>query len=109
MQRLLQNQIFLPFFPFYPPFDSTMAEIQADPESIGAGPLINPTASIAPQHRDRQAFLWSRVHLSHDSINPPPRSGAASVVVQGKVSYFFFNFHHYHHQQQQQDPSPLKK
>ena len=64
---------------------ATMAESQADPESIGAGPLINPTASIGPQHRDRHSFLWSRVHLSHDSITPPPRSGAASVVVQGKV------------------------
>lgn len=65
-----------------------MAENQADPESIGAGP-INPTAVIAPRmHRDRQAFLWSRVHLSHESIVPPPRSGAASVVVQGKLYMF---------------------
>eukprot|EP00980_Cylindrotheca_fusiformis_P017849 scaffold5653_cov147-Cylindrotheca_fusiformis.AAC.11 len=65
-----------------------MSENQADPESIGAGP-INPSGVTIPRmHRDRQAFLWSRVHLSHESIVPPPRSGAASVVVQGKLYMF---------------------
>jgi hypothetical protein len=70
---------------------------QADPESIGAGPLnVPPSRFSTPRcHKDRQCFQWSRVILSHDSIVPPPRSGAASVVVQGKlymfgVSYFTF-------------------
>lgn len=65
-----------------------MAESQADPESIGAGPLIPTNPRHSYIHRDRQAFRWSRVHLSHDSIVPPPRSGAASVVVQGKLYMF---------------------
>jgi hypothetical protein len=65
-----------------------MAENQADPESIGAGPLnVAPTA-VPRMYKDRQSFLWSRVHLSHESIAPPPRSGAASVVVQGKLYMF---------------------
>ena len=66
-----------------------MAENQADPESIGAGPPNAAPLSMVPRmQRDRQSFLWSRVHLSHDSHIPPPRSGAASVVVQGKLYMF---------------------
>lgn len=63
---------------------------QADPESLGAGPLnVLPVQFSTPRlHKDRQCFKWSRVILSPDSINPPPRSGAASVVVQGKLYMF---------------------
>jgi len=65
-----------------------MADNQVDPESIGAGP-INPASTTDPRmKKDKHKFLWSRVHLSHDSIIPPPRSGAASVVVQGKLYVF---------------------
>jgi hypothetical protein len=59
------------------------------PESLGAGPPSNsPVATVPRMQRDRQSFLWSRVHLSHESCVPPPRSGAASVVVQGKLYMF---------------------
>jgi hypothetical protein len=65
-----------------------MAENQADPESVGAGPP-NVAPAVTPRmHRDRQSFLWSSVHLFHESVTPPPRSGAASVVVQGKLYMF---------------------
>ena len=65
-----------------------MADNHMDPESVGAGP-INPSSVADPRmKKDKHKFLWSRVHLSHDSIVPPPRSGAASVVVQGKLYVF---------------------
>lgn len=67
-----------------------MAENRADPESVGAGPL-NVAPAVAPcvvVRQNRQTFLWSRVHLSQESATPPPRSGAASVVVQGKLYMF---------------------
>ena len=58
-------------------------------ESFGAGPPSPSSISVSsPHRRDRQSFLWSRVNLSHESILPPPRSGAASVVVQGKLYMF---------------------
>jgi hypothetical protein len=63
-------------------------EIPADPESIGAGLPNAAPQPAANRMRDRQSFLWSKVHLSHDSVVPPPRSGAASVVVQGKLYMF---------------------
>mmetsp|Transcript_67271 Transcript_67271/g.194549 ORF Transcript_67271/g.194549 Transcript_67271/m.194549 type:complete len:622 (-) Transcript_67271:341-2206(-) len=65
-------------------------ENQADHESIGAGPLNVPRSEfLSPRfHKDRQCFKWSRVLLSPDSIVPPPRSGAASVVVAGKLYMF---------------------
>ena len=68
-----------------------MAENQVDMESIGAGP---PSAAFqaatvpARLQKDRQSFMWSRVQSSYDSVLPPPRSGAASVVVQGKLYMF---------------------
>jgi hypothetical protein len=49
-----------------------------------------PTNSMHP-HRiasDRQCLTWSRVTLSSASCLPPPRSGAASVVVRGKLFMF---------------------
>lgn len=73
---------------FYCQQRRTMAENQTDPESFGAGPLNVAPASFSRIHRDRQSFRWSRVTLSHESITPPPRSGAASVVVQGKLYMF---------------------
>jgi hypothetical protein len=68
-------------------------ENQADP-GIGAGPVNIPAArASAPRvRRDKQCFKWSRVILAHDSILPPPRSGAASVVVQGKLYMFGVSF-----------------
>lgn len=38
--------------------------------------------------RDRQSLTWSRVSLSASSAVPPPRSGAASVVVKGRLYMF---------------------
>ena len=61
-------------------------------ESFAAGPPSPSTfgvgASSIIHRRDRQSFLWSKVNLSDESILPPPRSGAASVVVQGKLYMF---------------------
>jgi len=37
---------------------------------------------------NRQSLTWSRVVLSSDSSIPPPRSGAASVVVKGRLYMF---------------------
>eukprot|EP00547_Thalassionema_nitzschioides_P000425 CAMPEP_0194203698 /NCGR_PEP_ID=MMETSP0156-20130528/3401_1 /TAXON_ID=33649 /ORGANISM="Thalassionema nitzschioides, Strain L26-B" /LENGTH=561 /DNA_ID=CAMNT_0038929497 /DNA_START=35 /DNA_END=1717 /DNA_ORIENTATION=+ len=37
---------------------------------------------------DQQSLTWSRVTLSLTSCLPPPRSGAASVVVRGKLFMF---------------------
>ena len=64
-------------------------EIQADP-GIGAGPMnVNVARVSTPRfQRGRQCFKWSRVIVAHDSFLPPPRSGAASVVVQGKLYMF---------------------
>jgi hypothetical protein len=64
-------------------------ENQADP-GIGAGPVNVPAArfSVPRFHRDKQCFKWSHVILANDAILPPPRSGAASVVVQGKLYMF---------------------
>jgi len=64
-------------------------ETHGDP-GIGAGPVnVNTARAYTPKfHRGRQCFKWSRVILAHDSILPPPRSGAASVVVQGMLYMF---------------------
>jgi hypothetical protein len=78
-----------------------------DPESFGAAGPATPssvaTAVTSPHHRrDQQAFVWSRVHINPSvsasssgngevlvgTVVPPPRSGAASVVVQDKVRPF---------------------
>lgn len=37
---------------------------------------------------DQQSLTWSRVTLSLNSRLPPPRSGAASVVVRGQLFMF---------------------
>ena len=55
---------------------------------IGGGGAGGGGASSFIHRRDRQSFLWSKVNLSDESILPPPRSGAASVVVQGKLYMF---------------------
>jgi len=69
-----------------PPIPRFVAmEIQADP-GVGAGPV---NRSSNPRfRRDKQSFKWSRVILASESILPPPRSGAASVVVKGKLYMF---------------------
>ena len=74
-----------------------------DPENSGAaGPaaLSLPDSAITPsphRSREQQAFVWSRVHINPSvttaedgetivaNVIPPPRSGAASVVVKDKV------------------------
>jgi hypothetical protein len=51
-----------------------------------AGPTARLPSPRVPA--DRQSLTWSRVALSHNSCVPPPRSGAASVVVRGKLFMF---------------------
>ena len=77
--------------------------IMEDPENSGAaGPaaLSLPESGATPsphRNREQQAFVWSRVHINPSitttedgetiviNVVPPPRSGAASVVVKDKV------------------------
>ncbi|KAG7346391.1 galactose oxidase [Nitzschia inconspicua] len=77
-----------------------------DPERFGAAGPAAPTAVAAGgtstprrlHHHDQQAYVWSRVHVNPSysgvpgeaaqSLVPPPRSGAASVVVQDKLYVF---------------------
>ena len=63
-----------------------------EPEIRGAGPPNNNNATSVvasnPFMRDNQSFKWARVKMSPESTIPPPRSGAASVVVQGKLYMF---------------------
>jgi len=57
-------------------------------------PMASPggTAGAGPSHahgsnvRDRQALTWTRMTASGSL--PPPRSGAASVVVKGRLYMF---------------------
>lgn len=42
----------------------------------------------SPDHHDGQHLTWSRVSLPLGSVVPPRRSGAASVVVKGKLYMF---------------------
>lgn len=58
-----------------------------DEEGTAAGTAA-PVARISPE---RQCLTWSRVHLSNSTFIPPPRSGAASVVV-GKKLYVAFGY-----------------
>jgi hypothetical protein len=54
-----------------------------DLESAGA------PASIVPRIQlDRQSLTWQRVPLAVISCVPPPRSGAASVIVGNKLYMF---------------------
>lgn len=54
-----------------------------DLESAGA------PASIVPRIQlDRQSLTWQRVPLAVTSCVPPPRSGAASVIVGNKLYMF---------------------
>ena len=56
----------------------------------------NPVASVAGGSgpinnvRDRQALTWTR--MSASGSLPPPRSGAASVVVKGRLYMFGVSF-----------------
>jgi len=47
-------------------------------------------AAGPPTVRDRQALTWAR--MSAGGSLPPPRSGAASVVVKGKLYMFGVSF-----------------
>ena len=46
------------------------------------------TSTNRTHHNDRQSLKWCRVALSPTSCVPPPRSGAASVVVKGRLYMF---------------------
>ena len=37
---------------------------------------------------DKQHLSWSRIAIPNGTVNPPRRSGAASVVVKGKLYMF---------------------
>lgn len=50
-------------------------------------------AAGPPTVRDRQALTWAR--MSAGGSLPPPRSGAASVVVKGKLYMFGVSFRLY--------------
>jgi hypothetical protein len=55
-------------------------------ESVGAGPNVAHCVPVVPRlQRDRP--IWSRVVPSNACL-PPPRSGAASVVVKGRLYMF---------------------
>mmetsp|Transcript_11532 Transcript_11532/g.33145 ORF Transcript_11532/g.33145 Transcript_11532/m.33145 type:complete len:629 (-) Transcript_11532:81-1967(-) len=62
-------------------------------DSRGAGPPVRYPRSPLQCATDRdngqpQNFVWSKVCVHPQSAVPPPRSGAASVVVQGKLYMF---------------------
>lgn len=46
------------------------------------------TGTIPRASPQGQSLTWSRVVSSQEAILPPPRSGAASVVVKGKLYVF---------------------
>lgn len=57
----------------------------ADLESAGAPP----SRALVPRIQlDRQSLTWSRVPLAPTSCVPPPRSGAASVIVKNRLYMF---------------------
>lgn len=63
---------------------------RADEQAIGAGLVPMNVAPPVPRLRlERQCLSWNKVPLSPKSaVVPPPRSGAASVVVGGKLYVF---------------------
>uniref|UniRef100_A0A6V2E5J1 Uncharacterized protein n=1 Tax=Ditylum brightwellii TaxID=49249 RepID=A0A6V2E5J1_9STRA len=62
--------------------------------AVGASLSSNGLGSVGEQtnmqrfQQDRQALTWSRVTPAAGSALPPPRSGAASVVVKGRLYMF---------------------
>ena len=75
--------------------------MQPPPRNTGNGlyqHLPNPAAASLFSRRlpgSRQNFQWSSQNLSLTSIVPPPRSGAASVVVNGKLYVFGVSYDTY--------------
>ena len=65
-------------------------------EIRGAGPSNNHNAASVVASNSNQSFKWARVKMSPESTIPPPRSGAASVVVQGKLYMFGVSHFIYH-------------
>mmetsp|Transcript_25862 Transcript_25862/g.37863 ORF Transcript_25862/g.37863 Transcript_25862/m.37863 type:complete len:612 (-) Transcript_25862:104-1939(-) len=73
-----------------------MAAVGADRDIEGAGvarvgvvpPVRLRNARGLLRGGDRQSLTWSRVPLSPTTVTPPPRSGAASVVVKGRLYMF---------------------
>lgn len=57
------------------------------PPRLAAGAGVAPRAMIPRAHAQRQCLTWSRVPV-YGSLVPPPRSGAASVVVNGRLYCF---------------------
>jgi len=57
-------------------------------ENIMEGPQEPPPVQpIIPRSSDRQCLTWQRVAVRSSAV-PPPRSGAASVVVKGRLYVF---------------------
>jgi hypothetical protein len=52
------------------------------------GDTISPASLIHSALNDKQHLTWSRVALPPNTPLPPPRSGAASVVVKGRLYMF---------------------
>ena len=62
------------------------AAAPANPVASGAAGGSGPINNV----RDRQALTWTR--MSASGSLPPPRSGAASVVVKGRLYMFGVSF-----------------
>lgn len=58
------------------------------PDHANAADSISPAALTHRLMDDKQHLTWSRVALPPGSVVPPRRSGAASVVVKGKLYMF---------------------
>ena len=59
-----------------------------DRQSSGGSESGGLSMMSSPDHHDGQHLTWSRVSLPLGSVVPPRRSGAASVVVKGKLYMF---------------------
>lgn len=59
-----------------------------DEDLESAGPNRPLVAANSRVTRDKHSLTWSRVSPSPFSCVPPPRSGAASVVVKGRLYMF---------------------
>lgn len=68
------------------PLEDFRGGIGAGPDRSGSYSQIRPSNNRL--QRDRQALTWQRVALTASSAVPPPRSGAASVVVKGHLYMF---------------------
>jgi Kelch motif len=81
--------------PRFQPFPAAAAQPQQQQQLAAAGAVAANAASSASyasytprSPSDRQCFTWRRMPPSPNGIVPPPRSGAASVVVKGRMYVF---------------------